>query len=87
MDREDNTGLEFEYQLSIPMLTNLRLYQIKRLGRINTVALRRTRQHRQLNADGTHLHIYQPVYLYLCVCPHFPVFKVGLGLDETHVRI
>jgi len=45
IDREDNTGLEFECQLSIP--TPTRLYELKRLGHINTVALRRTLLERQ----------------------------------------
>jgi hypothetical protein len=40
IDREDNTGLEFECQLNTPTLA--RLHQLKELGRTNTRALRRT---------------------------------------------
>jgi len=45
IDRADNTGLEFECQLSIP--TPTRLYELKRLGHTNMVALRRTLLERQ----------------------------------------
>ena len=45
IDREDDTGLEFDCQYSIATLT--RLYQLKRLGRTNTVAPRRILQERQ----------------------------------------
>ena len=40
INREDNTGLEFECQLNTPTLT--RLHQLKKLGRTNPMALRRT---------------------------------------------
>jgi len=39
-DREDGSGLEFEYQLNTPSLA--RLYQLKALGRTNKIAQRRT---------------------------------------------
>ena len=40
IDREDNSGLEFECQLNTPTLT--RLYQLKELGHTNIMASRNT---------------------------------------------
>ena len=37
IDREDNSGLEFECQLNTPTLT--RLYKLRELGSTNTMAL------------------------------------------------
>jgi len=45
VDREDNLGLKFECQLNTPTLTSL--YQLRELGCINTMALRRTLLDRQ----------------------------------------
>ena len=45
IDREDGSGLEFEYQLNTPSLA--RLYQLKELGRTYIMELRRTLRDKQ----------------------------------------